>query len=352
LKKKILVVLVLAIIAGIAAASIEILRPYRGFSGEMIVDIPPGTQAPQVASTLVAKGVLAHRLPFLLLYGVERWHHHYLKAGEYLFDHPMRPLDVYRKLIRGEVYFRTVVIPEGSNRFDIARILNDRLGIAPEGFLKITQDAAPIHDLDPEAPSLEGYLFPDTYRFEYHPTAASIAMRMLARFREVLKHDFQQDLSQPDANLHRIMTLASLIEKETPDADERPIIAQVFDLRLEKGMLLQCDPTVGYAAEIAHLPPTPITESDLNLKSPYNTYVHSGLPPGPICNPGKASILAALHPASTHYLYFVSNTHGGHRFAATLAEHRRNVARYRKQAAALRHPAPDKAETQQRIHKK
>jgi UPF0755 protein len=335
LKKKILVVIVLAIIVGIAATSIEVLRPYRGFSGEMIVDIPPGTQAPEVASRLVVNGVLAYRWPFLLLYGVKRWRYH-LKAGEYLFDRPMRPLDVYRKLIRGEVYFRTVVIPEGSNRFDIARILHDRLGIAPELFLKITRDAAPIHDLDPKAPSLEGYLFPDTYRFEYHPTAARIAMRMLARFREVLKHDFQQDLSQPDKSLHRVMTLASLIEKETPDADERPIIAQVFDLRLGKGMLLQCDPTVAYAAEIAHLPSAPITESDLNLKSPYNTYVHSGLPPGPICNPGKASILAALHPASTHYLYFVSNTHGGHRFAATLAEHRRNVARYRKQAAARR----------------
>lgn len=350
MKKTILVVIILAIVVGIAT-SIEVLRPYRGFSGEMIVDIPPGTQAPEVASRLVAKGVLAHRWPFLLLYGADRWRHH-LKAGEYLFDHPMRPLDVYRKLIRGEVYFRTVVIPEGSNRFDIARILHDRLGIAPELFLKITRDAAPIHDLDPEAPSLEGYLFPDTYRFEYHPTAARIAMRMLARFREVLNHDFQKDLSQPGASLHRVMTVASLIEKETPDADERPIIAQVFDLRLEKGMLLQCDPTVAYAAEIAHLPRVPITESDLSLKSPYNTYVHSGLPPGPICNPGKASILAALHPASTHYLYFVSNTRGGHRFAATLAEHQRNVARYRKQAAALRHLAPDKAETQQHIHKK
>lgn len=350
--KKIFVVIVLVIIAAIAVAGFEVLRPYRGFSGQMIVDIPPGTQAPEVASRLVAKGVLAHRWPFLLLYGVKRWHHHYLKAGEYLFDHPMRPLDVYRKLIRGEVYFRTVVIPEGSNRFDIARILNDRLGIAPEGFLKVTQNAAPIHDLDPEAPSLEGYLFPDTYRFEYHPTAALIAMRMLARFREVLKHNFPQDIGQPNVSLHRIMTLASLVEKETPDADERPIVAQVFESRLEKGMLLQCDPTVAYAAQIAHLPPAPITESDLNLKSPYNTYVHSGLPPGPICNPGKASILAALHPASTHYLYFVSNNHGGHRFAATLAEHQRNVARYRKQAAALRHLEPDKADTQPHRHKK
>jgi peptidoglycan lytic transglycosylase G len=349
--KKILVLMVLVIIAGLAIVSFDLVQPYRGYTGEMIVDIPPGTQAPEVANQLVAKGVLAHRWPFLLLYGAGRWRHH-LKAGEYLFDRPLRPLDIYRKLIHGEVYFRTVVIPEGSNRFDIARVLQKRLGIAPENFLRITQNAAPIHDLDPKAPSLEGYLFPDTYRFEYHATAAHIAMKMLARFREILNQDFQQDLSRSGNNLHRTMTLASLIEKETPDADERPIIAQVFELRLEKGMLLQCDPTVAYAAEIARLPPTPITESDLNLKSPYNTYVNNGLPPGPICNPGKASILAALHPASTHYLYFVSNNHGGHRFARTLAEHQRNVARYRKQAAALRQLSPDKAGTSQRTHKK
>lgn len=351
MKKKILALMALVIIVGIAIVSIEVLRPYRGYSGEMIVDIPPGTQAPEVASRLVAKGVLAHRWPFLLIYSADRWRHH-LKAGEYLFNRPMRVLDVYRKLIRGEVYFRTVVIPEGSNRFDIARILHKKLGIAPEDFLKITRDATPIHDLDPKAPSLEGYLFPDTYRFEYRPTAAHIAMKMVARFRGILDQDFREDLSQPGVNLHRITTLASLIEKETPDADERPIIAQVFELRLKKGMLLQCDPTVAYAAEMSQLPRAPITESDLNLKSLYNTYVHSGLPPGPICNPGKASILAALHPASTHFLYFVSNNHGGHRFARTLAEHQRNVARYRKQAAALRQLEADKAGTSQHMQKK
>jgi peptidoglycan lytic transglycosylase G len=350
-KKTILALAVLAFIAGLGVVGSEILSPYRGYAGQIIVEIPPGTQAPEVATRLLEKGVIAHRWPFLLIYGAGRWRHH-LKAGEYLFDRPLRPLDVYRKLIRGEVYFRSVVIPEGSNRFDIARILQRRLGIDPEDFLRVTQEASPIHDLDPQAPSLEGYLFPDTYRFEFHPTTAHIAMTMLARFREVLRQDFQQNLNQSNKNIHQVMTLASLIEKETPNPDERPIIAQVFALRLQKGMLLQCDPTVAYAAEMAQLPTAPITESDLNLKSPYNTYVHTGLPPGPICNPGKASILAALHPASTDYLYFVSNNHSGHRFARTLAEHQRNVARYRKQAAALRHLEPDQAGISQRTHKK
>ncbi|HVB29024.1 MAG TPA: endolytic transglycosylase MltG [Terriglobia bacterium] len=351
MKKTLLALAIVVILAGLAVIGAEVMRPYRGYSGQIIVNIPPGTQAPEVAGLLEAKGVLAHRWPFLLIYGAGRWRHH-LKAGEYLFDRPLRPLDVYRKIVRGEVYFRTVVVPEGSNRFDIARILQRQLGIAPADFLRVTQEASPIHDLDPQAPSLEGYLFPDTYRFEYHPTAAHVAMTMLARFREVIRQNFQPELSQSGVSLHEAVTLASLVEKETPDPLERPIIAQVFELRLKKGMLLQCDPTAAYAAEIDHLPAGPITETDLNLQSPYNTYVHSGLPPGPICNPGKASIRAAFHPASTHYLYFVSNTHGGHRFAGTLAEHQRNVARYRKQAAALRRLAPGNAGTSQRTQTK
>jgi UPF0755 protein len=352
-KKTLVALALLAIIAGIAAIGAEILRPYQGYSGRAIVDIPPGMQAPEVADRLVSQGVLAHRWPFLLIYAASRWRRHdYLKAGEYLFDQPMRPLDVYRKIVRGEVYFRTVVIPEGSNRFDIARILQRTLGIAPEDFLRVTQQTSLIRDLDPQAPSLEGYLFPDTYRFEYHATAARVVMTMLARFRQVLHQDFEQELDDRDISLHKVITLASLVERETPDPSERPIIAQVFDLRLQKGMLLQCDPTVAYAAEIAHLPASPITESDLNLQSPYNTYVHKGLPPGPICNPGKASINAAIHPASTDYLYFVSNNQGGHRFAKTLAEHRRNVARYRKQEVALQHVLPEKAGTSRPGHKK
>ena len=350
MKKRIFALVILVLVAGLAVAGVEILRPYRGYAGQAIVDIPPGTQAPEIAARLAEKGVIAHRWPFLLIYGAGRWRYH-VKAGEYLFDRPLRPLDVYRKLVRGEVYSRTVVIPEGSNRFDIARILQRSLGIDPEDFLRVTEEASPIHDLDPQAQTLEGYLFPDTYRFEFHPTTARIALTMLARFRAVLRQTFQKDLNQSHENLHQALTLASLIEKETPDPHERPIIAQVFGLRLQKGMLLQCDPSVAYAAEMAHLPPAPITETDLNLKSPYNTYVHAGLPPGPICNPGTASVLAALHPASTNYLYFVSNTRGGHQFARTLAEHQRNVALYRKQAAALRHIEPEDPRTsRQRTH--
>lgn len=351
MKKKLLVLAIVVVIAGLAFAGEQVLRPYQGYSGQLIVNIPPGMPARQVASHLVAKGVLAQQWPFLLLYGVGRWHEQ-LKAGEYLFDRPMRPLDVYRKLVYGAVYYRTVVIPEGSNIFNIAQILHERLGISRKDFLAVTHDTSLIHNLDPKAPSLEGYLFPDTYQFEYHPTAIHVVRIMLARFRQVMHKNFPQEQDQPAMSLHRVITLASLVEKETPDPKERPIIAQVFELRLEKKMPLQCDPTVMYAAERNHLPAGPITESELKLQSPYNTYVHGGLPPGPICNPGEASIYAVLHPASTHYLYFVSDNHGSHWFARTLAEQQRNVARYRKQAAALKRLAKDQAATAQHAHTK
>lgn len=349
MKKAVLILGILVIVAGLAFIGVEVLRPYRGYSGTLIVDIPQGMPARKVAIRLEAKGVLAHRWPFLLLYGLGRWREQ-LKAGEYLFDHSMRPLDVYRKLAHGQVYFRSVVIPEGSNCFDIARIVHKKLGISRAAFLKVMHDTSLVQDLDPKAPSLEGYLFPDTYQFEYHSTAVRVAKTMIEQFQDVINHHFRQEIRRRGMTLHEVITLASLVEKETPESTERPIIAQVFELRLKRGMLLQCDPTVIYAAELDHLPADPITESDLKLKSPYNTYVHDGLPPGPICSPGEASIRAVLHPASTHYLYFVSNLHGGHWFATTLAEQERNVARYRKQEAALRRHARDKAGTSERTH--
>src|SRR5439155_3789265 len=314
----------------------EIKRPYRGYSGNLILEIAPGTQAPEVAQVLVDRGVLAYRAPFLFLHTLGRVRHRSLKAGEYLFDRPLAPLEVYRTLVQGDVYLRTVVIPEGSDRFDMARILNQQLGLDPGLFLRITEQPAAIRDLDPQAPMLEGYLFPDTYRFSRGASAATVALTMLARFRHVLSSRLPQDLQQSPARLHEAVTLASLVERESPTADERPLIAGVFARRLEARMPLQCDPTVVYAARLNHEPAGPITQSELALASPYNTYRKAGLPPGPICSPGESSIRAALDPAAGDALYFVSNNHGGHVFASTLAAHQRNVARYRRELAELR----------------
>jgi len=329
---------------------VDLLSPYRGYSESILIVVEPGARAYQVADLLVAGGVLRHRLPFLVRYYAGR-PRHALRAGEYLFDRPLRPIDVCRKLVQGDVYLHPVVVPEGSDRFDIARILNLRLGIDPEDFLRVTQQAMAISDLDPKAPSLEGYLFPDTYRFPRGVNAATVVLAMLARFRHVTATRFEsQGLSpNPDFLLrleegsgggeksgwHEVITLASLVEKETPEASERPLIAGVFERRLERGMPLQCDPTVVYAARLDNRPAGPITRSDLGFDSPYNTYRYSGLPPGPIANPGEASIRAVLHPAKGDALYFVANNQGGHVFARTLAEHQRNVSRFRREVAAL-----------------
>jgi UPF0755 protein len=335
MKRQVLLLIFVALMAGALWIVSDLLRPYRGYSGDLLLVIEPGSRASQTADLLAARGVLRYRLPFLALYWTARTRHT-LRAGEYLFDYPLRPIDVYRKLVHGDIYLHPVVIPEGSDRFDIARILNQRLGIDPWQFFKVTQQTSAIRDLDPTAPSLEGYLFPDTYRFPRGVSAATVVITMLARFRHIISKRFANELPASPAGWHKVITLASLVEKETPEPSERPSIAGVFERRLEKGMPLQCDPTVVYAARLDHHAMGAITQSELGIDSPYNTYRHSGLPPGPIANPGEGSIRAALHPADGVALYFVANNHGGHVFARTLAEHQLNVSRYRREMAALR----------------
>ncbi|MGO8731524.1 MAG: endolytic transglycosylase MltG [Terriglobia bacterium] len=339
---RLLLLVVGAAAVGLLWLAFDLLSPYRGYAGNVLLVIEPGSRASQVAELLVARGVLRHRLPFLVRYWAGR-HRHALRAGEYLFDRPLRPIDVCRRLIQGDVYLHPVLIPEGSDRFDMARILNLRLGIDPVQFLRVTQQGVAIRDLDPTAPSLEGYLFPDTYRFPRGVSAATVVLTMLARFRHILAARLANQGPSSPAGWHEVITLASLVEKETPEPTERPLIAGVFARRLESGIPLQSDPTVVYAARLDQRPAGPITQSDLAFDSPYNTYRHSGLPPGPIANPGLASIRAALHPADGDALYFVANNHGGHVFARTLAEHQLNVSRYRREVAALRRNEPGTA---------
>jgi UPF0755 protein len=329
--RKLAAISVALCLGGAAWAAWDLYHPYRGYTEPQMVEIAPGTDVPAIADLLVSRGVLAHRLPFLGRYVIGRTRHR-LKAGEYRFERPLRPIDVYRKLVAGDVYLYSVVIPEGSDRFDIARILADRLSIEPAEFLRRTAQTSLIHDLDPDAPSLEGYLFPDTYRFPRRVTAATVITAMVARFRHIVETRLRGDFSPGSERLHSVVTLASLVEKETPDPAERPLVAGVFARRLEKGMLLQCDPTVVYAARLADRPIDTIHVSDLNFNSKFNTYRHAGLPPGPIANPGESSLRAAFHPADGDELYFVSNNHGGHVFAKSLAEHQRNVAQYRRES--------------------
>jgi UPF0755 protein len=292
-----------------------------GPTHETFVEIAPGTSTQGIANDLVEAGVLRSPYAFELLRLVGGGS---LKAGEYRFDHPVKVAEVYRKIARGEVYTIALTIPEGANLFDIAaRVQAAKLGTSMAFLQAAKAQTGLIHKLDPQATSLEGYLFPSTYRFGRHTAPAEILRTMVRQFQlEALALDLTGDV-------HRTVTLASLVERETPIAIERPMVASVFENRLAKGIPLETDPTVIYAALLRGQYRGTIYQSDLQFDSPYNTYRHAGLPPGPICNPGAISLKAALHPAKTDYLYFVAagaDPLGHSRFAATLEQHQKNVA--------------------------
>ena len=316
-------VLLLILLAATLAGGFVLLVP-RGPHTEKFIEIAPGTSSRKVAAELQANHLIWSRYAFDMLRVVKGGT---LKAGEYRFDHPAKMTEVYARLLRGDVYTRSVTIPEGSNIFDIAeKVETAQLGDKASFLAAARQQVVLISDLDPQAKSLEGYLFPDTYHFQRSTRPDQMLSAMVKRFRQAAA---SVGLSAGD---HRIVTLASLVERETPIAEERPMVASVFENRLAKGMPLMTDPTVIYAALIAGKYRGTIFQSDLAAESPYNTYKHVGLPPGPICNPGLASLKAAMTPAHTDYLYFVAasaDPSGHSRFAKTLEEHAQNVLAYR-----------------------
>ena len=304
--------------------------PYQGYPPPASVFIERGMSRRAIAERLEAAGVLASRWPFLGYAALNS--RRTLKAGEYLFERSLSPVEVFDKLVRGEVRLYALVIPEGLTRWDIA----DRVaaaGLAPrDEFLQATENAALIRDLAPGAENLEGYLFPDTYFFAKPSHPDVIVQTMVRQFRRVYGRLAEGDSDPRALTPHQLVTLASLVEKETAVAEERGLVAAVFHNRLRKKLILACDPTVIYAERLAKGGSWDgrINVSDLQRNSPYNTYRHAGLPPGPIASPGRAALAAALHPPASKYLYFVSDTQGGHFFAATSGEHSRNVARFRR----------------------
>ena len=309
----------------------QIVRPYSGHRpAQLFVDIPHGTSRWGVAGILRKNDVIRNRLAFALF---SDWHFRKrLQAGEYLFDRPLDSREVFWKIAHGQIFVHVVTVPEGWTMFDIADEL-DRQGICPRNeFLNVAHDTGIVEDLSPHARTLEGFLFPSTYEFTRHTTCAQIADRMVREFRGVWN---ELDPGGPAAlplgrDAAEIVTVASLVERETPQRNERPLVAGVFYNRLKIGDPLQCDPTVQYALALVGTREQDVKPADLLVSSPYNTYTHRGLPPGPIANPGRASLEAALNPSQTDYLYFVANGAGGHFFSRTLAEHNRNVARYRR----------------------
>jgi UPF0755 protein len=291
--------------------------------GQKLVMLRPGFTTRRIARELKAAGVIRSTQAFVLWHALHR--RPPLKAGEYLFEQDANAMEIHGRLARGDVYFHTVVIPEGFNMFDIAAAIESAgLGQATD-FVKVaTGDTALIADLAPQASSLEGYLFPNTYNFTRTQSMHDMAAEMVKQFRRVAS-----ELGL-NGDAERTVTLASIIEKETGVPEERPQVASVYANRLSKHIPLQADPSVIYAELLQGTYGGALHHDDMRFKSLYNTYLHPGLPPGPIANPGKSSLAAAMHPAETRYLYFVSDGNGHHRFSSTLEEHNKNVAALRR----------------------
>jgi UPF0755 protein len=315
------------LLMGLVAGGFVIYRlnqPYQGFQGETFVDFPRGTGSGAMADALVQAGVVRSRWEFLLARFAGR--NRVLQAGEYRFNRPASPTEVVRRIARGDVFYYVLAVPEGRNLFDIGAAV-EQLGLFPAPkFLEAARSPALIRDLDPQAPTLEGYLFPDTYKLSRRTTPDQLCRIMTGKFREAWRS------LHTTADPHRTVTLASLVEKEGKLADERPLIASVFENRLRIGMKLDCDPTTIYAALLQQHYHGVIHRSDLDSDHAYNTYRHAGLPPGPIANPGLASIRAVLSPSDSDSLYFVARADGsgGHEFSSNIAAHEGAVERYRR----------------------
>jgi UPF0755 protein len=295
-----------------------------GPSSESFVELTPGSSTLRIGRQLEAAGIVRSQFAFDL---VRWWKRGTLKAGEYRFDHPAAVTEVYARINRGDVFTKTVTIPEGATLFEIAARLEQAGFGAQQDFLDgAARQVSLVADLDPGATSLEGYLFPDTYHFPRKFGPAQICAAMVRRFRAVAS---QLGLK---GNVHRVVTLASLVERETAVDAQRPLVASVFENRLARKMPLMTDPSVIYGLELDGRWRGAIYQSDLKLDTPFNTYLHIGLPPSPVANPGLRSLRAAVQPAKTDYLYFVAagaNPQGGSVFSSSIEEHARNVAGYR-----------------------
>ncbi len=344
MKKLAAALVLLTILAAAGAAGVAWSRmqtPYKGYeAAEQFVEIPVGSGASVIRQRLVDAGVVRDAVTLRLAL---RWTgaSRDLQAGEYRFDRPMTAIEVVNKIARGDVYGQRITFPEGLTVREMAGVYESRgLGRAQD-FLEAARNVTLIRDLDPMAPDLEGYLFPDTYTVGRTAVASQLIESMVAGFRAAYPAEAPSG-GDPPLSTRQLVTLASLVEKETGKAEERPVVSAVYRNRLRIGMPMQADPTVIYALQKRGKYDGNIRRDDLSIDSPYNTYRNPGLPPGPIASPGKAALEAALRPADVGYLYFVSRNDGSHVFATTLSEHNRNVqefqVRYCQKRGAVRAP--------------
>jgi UPF0755 protein len=329
---KTLKIIALCLLVILAGAFAWLWHEYHRFAAQpadaggafVTMDIMANASFNAVARQLADAGIITHPLRFKILARITGDDKR-LKAGEYELSPAMTPLEVLNTLVNGKVVLHRLMVPEGFTAREIAAELQ-RTGLSDAGeFMALATDSRLAAELDVPAAGLEGYLFPDTYFFPKGVSPRTIIARMVRRFHEQFSQDWYARAQELDLTAHEVVTLASIIEKETGDGAERPIISSVFHNRLKKKMRLESDPTVIYGIEDFD---GNITRRHLTTRTPYNTYTIRGLPPGPIANPGRLSIEAALYPAQTDYIYFVSKKDGTHYFSTTIAEHNKAVRRY------------------------
>jgi UPF0755 protein len=308
---------------------------YNAPTNETYIKIPHGAKTSQITDLLVGNGILHSRLPFSIYvryYDLGRQ----FQAGEYRFDKPATPRQIARRLIRGDVYFHSITIPEGLTALETIDLLAKHgLGTADE-FEKAIERTSWIRDINPAARSLEGYLFPETYRFGREENSEKIIKTMVNQFRLKYARLREEAPKYSDLSLPETVILASMIEKEVKMPEEASLVASVLINRLNRGMPLACDATIIYALKISGVYNGNLRKADLSMESPYNSYIHKNLPPGPISNPGVGSLRAALNPANTDYLYYVSRNDGTHQFSRDYQSHLHAVNRYQKSLSRRR----------------
>jgi UPF0755 protein len=320
------VLVVIAAAAGVIYSRVD--RPFKGYDGpEQFVEITSGAGPAAIGRRLVEKGVIRDRLTWRIAV-FKSGEARVLKAGEYRFAGELRPADVIGKLARGDVYLRPITFPEGLTIREMGKLFESRGFGTAASFEAAAHNAALVSALDPAAPDLEGYLYPETYPLPRRANADVLVRSMVTRFEQVFGPALREAAIARGLSVREVVTLASLVEKETARPEERPSVASVYLNRLKIGMGLQCDPTVIYALQKAGRYTGNLTRADLAFDSPYNTYKYSGLPPGPIAAPGRPSIEAVLNPAEGDYLYFVSRNDGSHVFSRTYEEHRAKVREF------------------------
>ena len=280
-----------------------------------------------MARELKDNGLLKSKSAFLLAYQLF-YHPQGIKAGEYAFSPPLRAKDIIESLVEGRIYLHSLTIPEGLTAKEIYPLLATFLSDEEEDFFRAFREVVPISSFDPEAADLEGYLFPETYHFPKGIVARDVIQAMLEQFKSVFMEPWKVRARSLGMTIREVVTLASLVEKETSMPEERKLISAVFHNRLQKGMKLDCDPSIIYILKQKDAFDGNLRKKDMKLDSPYNTYLYPGLPPGPICNPGRDSLEAALYPEEEGFLYFVSRNDGSHHFSRTFAEHQQAVRKY------------------------